>query len=173
MAATDWYSFGLLSLRLNLDGRNPFEEMNFVPSEWSEEEKTSAIRFLKEEDCVYPLLCEAYVPNSPKFASFGNIVHAMLLANPIERMKAIKDSVEDAMKLFPEHIEKLRPFDSSHVDVVLEALDFRGNTSDVSSESEEDLDSLSLWALFSSARNISLIPNLVSTSVTATFKSKD
>lgn len=87
--ATDLYSLGLLLWRVHLDGKNPFEELGIIPSEWPEREKIHAIRFLKESDCVSPLYfdsldIEARTPFSIKWAG-------LLRKDPFERPRALEE----------------------------------------------------------------------------------
>lgn len=85
--ATDWYSFGLLMLRIEIGGRNPFEEFGVIPEEWTPEEKLGAIKLMKETDSLYALICgNEGIESLPPPAQY---LARSLLADPMARMETV------------------------------------------------------------------------------------
>lgn len=145
--------------------------MGVIPTEWSQAEKMSAIRMLKEEDCLYALLSEAYLPlySSSAMQVFDNYLAHYLLADPKKRMQAIEDFVERAKTVMPELLEAIistaddrtSNLTLTELSQTFEQLQINLAATEISSETEEEIDPLDLYTVFSSASEISLIPNIV------------
>jgi hypothetical protein len=172
MAATDGYSFGLLLLRIEIDGRNPFEELNVIPPEWSLKEKETAVRVLKEDDCLHPLLTESLISNkpSPSVELVVNTIACLLLADPVKRMEAMGILAEQGMAQLPEMVENITSLDDTaqhmeELNVFKNSMDRYQSTAEIrddTTESEEDPDPLDTSTVFTSTFGISLIPDIVS-----------
>jgi hypothetical protein len=85
--ATDYYSLGLLLLRMGINGKNPFEEFGVIPEDWTHQEKVLAVQTLKENDCISALLFGHYTIES--LTPPDRFIAGAFIADPAKRMSAI------------------------------------------------------------------------------------
>ena len=100
---TDFYSFGLLGWRIDLDGVNPFEKLGIISSELSEDAKLKAVRLVKESDLVSPLYRDGFDKDVPEFVK--NSTAGFLKKDPLERLKAIEETARITSELIAAAIQ--------------------------------------------------------------------
>jgi hypothetical protein len=158
-------------LCIEADGKNPFEELGFIHSDWTDDEKIEAVRIMKETDCLPALLHEA-IEKAPASASASIKVMAnMLLANPVERMKAmgldfdnLNDTIRDSIGLLKQEqsaestFQKMQIEQLSRVALSIELANINSEQSDTEDEAEV----FDPFSFLSYLRQTSLIPNCVS-----------
>ena len=99
MIATDFYSLGLLMLRVAADGRNPFDEFRVIPDNLTGKERLAAMQFMKETDCLHALISDS-IPTAPSAITPSlRIVAGLVLADPtkiLEPLSQVGASIESA-----------------------------------------------------------------------------
>lgn len=169
---TDFYSFGLLMWKVNLDGINPFEKLGMVPSEWSENAKLREIRSLKENDRVSSLYRESLGKDVPK--TFGDNMAGFLLKDPLRRRKAVEETSRVADQVLAEAVQRLKAgvdnpnCDGQSTDIMNLLEDLQGQLigdSDSSESVEEEHDPFELFSFGSLISGRSFIPDCVSASI--------
>ena len=167
---TDFYSFGLLVWKINLDGINPFEKLGVIPSEWSENAKMRAIRFMKESDCVSPLYRDSLDKDTPEL--IGDNMAGILMKDPLERRKAMEETARIAGDFVAEAIQRMNAEtdnpnpDSQSTDILRVLEDAQGqliDDADSSETEEEEQDPFELLSFGSLLSGRTFVPDCVST----------
>lgn len=163
---TDFYSFGLLAWRIDLDGVNPFEKLGVISSEWSEDAKLKAVRVVKENDLVSPLYRDGFDKDAPEIVKDSTA--GFLKKDPSERLKAMEETARITGELIAAAIQGEKDNPTPDTQSVMGVLDdIQGQLKEIKedvehSQLEEEQDTFELLSFGSLFSRRSFVPDCVS-----------
>ena len=86
------------------------DELEIIPTEWSQEERLLAMQFLKETDCLSALLGDSTAPDNS--LPLSRLLASLLLKDPIKRLEAIEKSALEVVPFLSQNARMIRDRES-------------------------------------------------------------